>query len=48
MPPSTLNSLGVVEVQQLQQHRVQSPQRQRAKALVVQSLAMLLASARCS
>ena len=38
--PSTPS--GVVEGRQLQQERVQSPQRQRANALVVQSLASAL------
>ena len=36
---------GGVKGQQLQQYRVQSPQRQMVNALVIQSLAMILASA---
>ena len=42
-PPWTPS--GVVEGQQLQQHRVQSPERQMGNAVVVQSFVMVLASA---
>ena len=42
-PPWTPS--GVVGGQQLQQHRVQSPERQMGNAIVVQPLVMLLASA---
>ena len=47
MPHSTRLSSGGVEVQQLQQHGVQSPQRPTANALV-QSLAVLFRSAQFS
>ena len=45
MPLSTLNSLRGCDIQQQQQHRVQSPQRQRENVLVfvvVQSLSNAL------
>ena len=44
MPHSTLNSLRGVEGQQLQQYKVQAPQRHVANTLVP-SLAVILASA---